>query len=250
MSTNFSFTLSDIKKQLGPGLGLKVNKYLIEMPMPGVQGKKLAILCQSTALPEHNIDSIDIYSKGRRFKIRGETNFQGTYTINIIDDSEMKIRSMFDAWLRLVDNTKPKQNGVLGMFGSQFNEALEAVSGVIQAANSLKSQIDFDGGMSFLTGAILGTPSAPSYQADINVWQLSKQNTKVYGYKLQNAWPTEVGAVELDDSNEAQLSQFSVTFAYSELEPIKPKSFTRGLIDTAIGDTGQDIVNGVENLFD
>ena len=250
MAGEFSFTLSDIKKQLGAGLGLRTNKYLIEMPMPGVQGKKLAILCQSTALPERNIGVIDVYYRGRRYKMRGEADFPGTYTINIIDDSSMKIRKMFDAWCKLIDNTKPKQNGVLGMFGDSFVQGMEAVAGVIQAAQNLKSQIDFDNGVGFLTNAFLGTPSAPNYQVDINIWQLNKQNDKVYGYKLQNAWPTEVGAVELDDANESQLSQFSVTFAYSELEPIEPKSITRKIIDGAIGDTGQDIVNGIENLFD
>ena len=225
MAGEFSFTLSDIKKQLGAGLGLRTNKYLIEMPMPGVQGKKLAILCQSTALPERNIGVVDVYYRGRRYKMRGEADFPGT-------------------------NTKPKQNGVLGMFGDSVTQGLEAVAGVIQAAQNLKSQIDFDSGVGFLTNAFLGTPSAPNYQVDINIWQLNKQNEKVYGYKLQNAFPSEVGAVELDDANESQLSQFSVTFAYSELEPIEPKSITRKIIDSAIGDTGQDIIHGVENLFD
>lgn len=250
MAGEFSFTLSDIKKQLGDGLGLRTNKYLIEMPMPGVQGRKLAILCQSTALPERNIGVVDVYCKGRKFRMRGEADFQGAYTINIIDDSEMKIRKMFDAWCRLVDNTKPKQDGVLGMFGSSFSQGMELVSGVIQSARNLKSQIDFDNGVGFLTNAFLGTPSAPNYQVDINIWQLNKQNDKVYGYKLQNAFPSEVGAVELDDSSESLLSQFSVTFAFSELEPIEPKSVARQIIDSAIGDTGQDIINGIENLFD
>lgn len=51
----FSFSLSDIKKQLGPGLGVRSNAYLLEVAVVGAVSKKLAVLCQSTALPERNI---------------------------------------------------------------------------------------------------------------------------------------------------------------------------------------------------
>ena len=92
----FSFSLSDIKKAMGPSLGLVSNRYLVEIPINIKNQKSLAILARSTSLPESNVGVVDYYYKGRRFKARGEHVFAGTYTLNFTDDSEMKVRELFD----------------------------------------------------------------------------------------------------------------------------------------------------------
>jgi len=243
-----NFTISDLKKNLGPGLGLRKSKYLLEIPVPGNNGKKLNILCRSTAFPERSVGTVDLYDKGRIYKVRAETTFPGTYNISILDDSDMTLREIFDNWLNLVDQTKPKGDGLVGNFlGDGVNNLLETVDGIVKAANTLKTSFENDSGMSFLLNAFDQNEGHPLYQADINIWQLSQTGQKVYGYKLQNAFPSQIGTVELDDSDETTLSEFSVTFTYSESIPLKDDNSR--LLKGILGTTGESIVNGIDNLF-
>lgn len=186
-----NFSISSLKKHLGPGLGLRKNKYILEMPVPGMDGEMMSILCQSAGLPERNISTTEYWHKGRRYVVRGETDFVGEYEISIVDDSNMKIRNVFDHWLKMVDNTQPKGGG----------------------------------NASFERGIHIDTPN---YQTDINIWQMSgsrggradNDSHKVYGYKLQNAYPKSIGIVTLESETENALSQFSVNLAFSEFIPL------------------------------
>lgn len=242
-----SFTISDLKKNLGPGLGLRKSKYLLEIPVPGSDGKKLNILCRSTSLPERTISTTPIFHLGRKYNMRAETTFAGQYTISVVDDSQMAIRELFDNWLSLVDQTKPKDDGLLGKLGSGVGDLLETVDGLVKAANTLKTSFETDGGMSFLLNTFDSNSGHPIYQTDINIWQLSSTGDKVYGYKLQNAFPTTMGTVELDDSDENTLSEFSIDFTYSEFIPIKNDN--SALLGGILGQEATSIVNGVGNLF-
>lgn len=161
------------------------------MPVPGVKGEVISILCQSAGLPERNIATTEIWHKGRKYVIRGETDYINEYEINIVDDSDMRLRNMFDQWLKSIDDSQPKSA---------------------------------QGGASFERGAVIPTPA---YQTDINIWQMSGSTTtatndshKVYGYKLQNAYPKSIGIVTLESESENQLSQFSVNLAFSEFIPL------------------------------
>ena len=214
-----SFTISDLKKELGPGLGLRKSKYLLEIPVPGTNGKKINILCRSTSFPERNVGTVDVYDKGRKYRVRAETTFASTYTISVVDDSNMTLRYLFDSWLFLVDQTKPKNDGILGHFVSKNKNIVDPTTGIVNAANNLGTSFEVDENMSFsLKDPINGVPN---YQADVNIWQLNSVGKKVYGYKLQHAFPSGVGTVELDDGDETNLSEFSVDFSYSEHVPLK-----------------------------
>ena len=95
--------------------------------------------------------------------------------------------------------------------------------------------------------------AASIYQTDINIWQMSFQGTtddknKIYGYKMQNAFPKSIGIVTLEDSDENTLSQFSVNFAFSEFIPIK--GFAEDVVGAIFGDQTRGIFNGVEKLFE
>lgn len=178
------FNITELKKHLGTGLGLRKNRYLIEIP--DANGEQLNVLCQSAGLPERNINTVDVWHKGRRYTVRGETDFGGEYEVSIVDDDKMKLRQFFDAWLKKVDDSS-------------------------RGAPS--------GGASYEGG---GASVSFDYQTDINIWQTDRPNggVKIYGYKLQNAYPKQVGIVTLDDGEENTLSEFSVTFAFSEFIPL------------------------------
>jgi len=176
----------------------------------------------------------------------------GSYEVSILDDSAMNIRKTFDKWLKKVDDSG--EEGGLASYEGNLKDLLDvAKSGLTvlnQVKNVTKDPSDAIGG--YFLGMIdpEGADATAKYQTDINIWQLSASGEKVYGYKLQNAFPQTVGIVTLDDGEENTLSEFSVTFAFSEFIPLENQSFGEELLRTTIGDSGNEVVNGVEALFD
>lgn len=239
----FNFTLSDIKKQLGDGLGIRSNKYVIIIPMPGLT-KKMAVLAKSTSLPERNVGSVDLYHKGRRYKVRGDTDLQGTYNISLTDDSEMKLRKYFDLWLRMVDNPETdKEATSSGLLGNELSSALNSLTGTLNAASELASELSNASFGSIMKNAFIGNSALATYQKSVEVYQLGKTGDLVYGYQLQNCYPTEVGAVEISDENANQFSEFNVTLTYSDFIPMDPnESAASKIINSALGDSGSDLV--------
>lgn len=245
------FTITDLKKQLGPGLGLRKNKYLLEIPVPGIEGAKINVLCRSAGLPERTIKTAQLMHKGRAYNVRGETDYGGTYEVSILDDSEMNIRKTFDKWMKRVDNSK--QVGGLSSYESGLSDILNVVKSGLQVANQIKNVLENP--KEAIGGFFLGIvdpgqgASIAKYQTDINVWQLTNSGEKVYGYKLQNAFPQQIGIVTLDDGDENTLSEFSITFAFSEFIPLEGPITTKTLLKGALGDAGNEILDGVESLF-
>jgi len=247
-------TIESLKKHLGPGLGLRKNKYLLEIPVPGIEGEKINVLCRSAGLPERNISGTDVYFKGRKYRIRGETDYIGTYEVSILDDSQMNIRKTFDKWLKNVDDSKDKNNGIFsgGSYESGVGAVLSNIKSGIAVANQVKNFLDDPGGAigEFFLGSIDAGQNTPiaKYQTDINVWQLSGDNKKIYGYKLQNAFPSSIGIVTLDDGDANTLSEFSVVFSFSEFLPLEGIKIEDSLLRTLLGDDAQDITSGIEAL--
>ena len=239
------FTISDLKKAMGPGLGLRKSKYLIEIPIPGADGRTLNMLIRSAGLPERNINTVSTYYKGRKYNMRAETDYPGTFEISIVDDSTMSIRKVFDKWMNQVDNSKPKNSGILGSsFEKIFDEVVAIGSAVTEIKNAINNPVGF-----FLGFLDPGNPKSPvPYQTDINIWQLSQNKERVYGYKLQNAFPSQVGIVTLDDGEENTMSEFSVTLTYSEFIPLEDKSILSQIGSALLGTSGNNALNAINNL--
>lgn len=250
------FTISDLKKHLGPGLGLRKNKYLLEIPVPGIEGAKINVLARSAGLPERNMTTATVFHKGRKYNVRGETDYIGTYEVSILDDSSMDIRKKFDEWMRKVDNSKPKNQGVFS--GASYESGVGSILGAIKSGLTVSNQIKnvIENPKDAIGGFFIGlvdegqATSAAKYQTDINVWQLSQSGEKVYGYKLQNAFPSSLGIVTLDDGDQDTLSEFSIVFTFSEFEPLENAQIGGKVIDTLLGDDVKDIRHGIEALVE
>lgn len=239
------FTISDLKKHLGPGLGLRKNKYLLEIPIPGIDGAKINVLARSAGLPERNMSTTQLWHKGRKYNVRGETDYIGTYEVSILDDSSMSIRSKFDDWMKLIDNSKPKNYGMFS--GTSYDKGIGQVLDIVKSGLNVANQIkNIAQNPSEILGFVLGDDTA-SYQTDINVWQLDQSGNKVYGYKLENAFPSSIGIVQLDDGEENTLSEFSITFSFSEFVPLQNQT---SIVGELFGDDAQQVLDGVESLFE
>jgi len=250
-----NFTITDLKKHLGPGLGLRKNKYLLEIPIPGVEGSKINVLARSAGLPERTITTTSMYHKGRQYNVRGETDYGGSYEVSIVDDSNMDIRKQFDSWLKLVDDSRPKNSGLFSgaSYENTLNDALGIIKSGIQTGNAVKDAVKSPANTvaNFLNGAVdpAVSNSISKYQTDINIWQLDTRSNKVYGYKIQNAFPSQLGIVTLDDDNPNTLSEFSVTFSFSEFIPLDGSHIPTQILNTLVGSTGRDVINGTRTLF-
>ena len=72
------------------------------------------------------------------------------------------------------------------------------------------------------------------FAVDVVIQQLNDKNIPVYGVRLENAFPTTVAAIELDNSSENSIQELSVTFSYDKYEPEGPVSSTLSAIQSAV----------------
>jgi hypothetical protein len=256
-----NFSISDLKKHLGPGLGLRKNKYMIEIPVPGVQGETINALCQAAGLPERNMNTTEMWHKGRKYHVRGETDYGGEYEISLIDDSEMAIRRLFDSWMKQVDNSRAAQDKNGSLLGASFEDVtiLNELTSGLDLANTVTSALrDVNNSLTnaprqivdFFIGQVDTNAqlATSAYQTDVNIWQLSSNQNKVYGYKLQNAFPKSIGIVTLEDGEENSMSEFSVTFAFSEFIPLRGNK--EDLLRGVFGDQLYEVPDAFGNLRD
>jgi hypothetical protein len=253
-------SISKLKESLGGGL--KKNKFLLEVAVPGIDSEKLNILCKTAGLPQRTIGVTEVWYKGRKYNIRSETDYGGEYEITVLDDSKMSLRKAFDKWMQQVDDSRktksPKTSetsaGLLS--GSSYEESIKSGLGLVKSATSLaaKAKNIIENPKQVVGDYVMGklNPSRESalaeYQTDFNIWQLDNAGKKVYGYKLQNAFPKNIGQVQFDSSSQNELTEFSITFAFSEfitLEDNLLKDVASGLF----GEDAGDAVSSVESLF-
>ena len=71
------------------------------------------------------------------------------------------------------------------------------------------------------------------FAVDVVIQQLNDKNIPVYGVRLENAFPTTVAAIELDNSSENTIQELSVTFSHDKYEPEGPVSSTLSALRSA-----------------
>lgn len=235
-----SKNISDLKKLLSGGL--HKNKYLLELtaPIVGTDSNKLNVLCKSASFPERTIGTNQIWHYGRRYSVRAETDYSGTWTLTFLDDNKASLRKFFDSWLSMVDDSSTPD----------LIDISSYENGVASILNTIKA---FGDGISQITSSILDQDFATalaSYQNEINIWALNYNNEKVYGYKFQNVFPTNISSVEFSDSESNSLLEFTVTFTYSEFVTISNLSLIDSLASTLFGDGSANTISTVEDIFD
>ena len=69
-----------------------------------------------------------------------------------------------------------------------------------------------------------------NYMVFANIYQLNVQGSAVFGVRLNNVFLSSIGSISFDDSSNDQLSEFSITFAYSEIQALENFEANSGLI--------------------
>lgn len=242
-------TIANLKNSLNSGT--RTNKYLLELPIEGGDSATLNILCKSAGFPERTMNITTIFHKGRKYTARGETDYGGTYEITIIDDSSMTYRKLFDEWMKRIDDSKPASAGISGgSFEKAVGGVLKEINAGVKAIKMVKNVIQ---NPKSLVGMALnfleGGGTNVKYQIDLNIWQLSTTGKKVYGYKLQNAFPTTIGSVTFDDEAQNTLTEYTVTFSFSEFEPLEDKSTFERIAGVIVGENTVKTFKNVQSLF-
>ncbi len=172
--------------------GVRPNLYQVDINFPTGVGDQKSLkeqgqyLCRSTSLPTHSQGLIEVPFRGRFLKIPGDRTFEA-WTATFYNTSDFNLRAAFEQWVNL---------------GNQVDENIGVVGGL---DNLFK---------------------------DVYVRQLSKDSAGTSGqtdknkvlrvYKLVDAWPTSVGAINVAfDSNDA-IEEFDVEFQYQYLDANGP----------------------------
>ena len=191
----------DFKTKLNGGV--RPNLYQVDIDFPsraigaidGSSRKSLMeetrFLCRSTSLPTHSQGLIEVPFRGRFLKIPGDRTFEA-WTATFYNTSDFNLRAAFEQWINL---------------GNQVDENIGATTGLDAIFKDIyirQLSKDASGSNNAGTGGSID------------------KNKVLRTYKLFDAWPTSVGAINVAfDSNDA-LEEFDVEFQYQYLDASAP----------------------------
>lgn len=177
-------TLENLKTTLGIGARPNLFKVLINFPtdlsaIKSALGTKADLLCKGAAIPSMTLGVIEVpFRGGRRVKIPGDRSW-GDWTATFLVDNAHIVRGAMVAW-------------------TDFIKAHDYDSDTFRNLTA--------GG----TKAEVGS----SYYADIIIQHLKQDGTVSRTYKLYDAFPTDVSAIDLSFDSTDAISEFTVTFQY------------------------------------
>lgn len=76
------------------------------------------------------------------------------------------------------------------------------------------------------------------FTSDVVIQQLNEKDIPVYGIRLENAFPTTVAGITLDNNSENAAQKMTVTFSYDNYVPEGPLSSTLSGFRSALGALG------------
>ena len=192
--------ITEFKSRLNGGV--RPNLYQVDINFPTGVGDQKSLkeqgqyLCRSTSLPTHSQGLIEVPFRGRFLKIPGDRTFEA-WTATFYNTSDFNLRAAFENWINISNQTN-ENVGVVGGFDSIFKDI--TVRQLSKDSGGKAVQRDGDGGSK----------------------EGGDANNVLRVYKLIDAWPTSVGAINVAyDSNDA-LEEFDVEFQYQYLDANKP----------------------------
>jgi len=197
------------------GAGARTNKYRVHFPY---LGKNLDIQCHNVQSPGRSIGTVDVYLKGREFKIAGDRADEGSITLTFYNDPELLLRRFF---LKIIGGIQNYQTPVSiavvdASYSEQLNSILGTISSTISDITNAYNQIKYNiNGLMYSSGLYYGTyDGKPWYQTDIKILQLGPDEETLVETVLHNAFVSDVSALEYTDET-GEISQTTLTITYS-----------------------------------
>ena len=176
-------TITDFRAKLGGG-GARPNLFEINLGNFGGDGttggwntnieSEFRFMCKASSMPTQTIGSVDVPFRGRILKVAGDRTFE-PWSVTVINDEDFKVRKGFEAW----------------------TEKINALA----------------------TG--VGEVDPNNYMGNGTVKQLSRSATVagndsaqrvLHEYKVEEIWPSEIGAIDLSYDSSDAIEEFTVTF--------------------------------------
>jgi len=132
-----------------------------------------SFMIKAAALPASVIAPIEVPFRGRKLKIAGDRTFE-PWTITVINDTGMEIRSAFEQWMDKVN--------------AHATNTSEYVQG--------------------------NSTNALDYMRQMSVVQLDRNEIETYGYTFYGAFPTNISAIDLNYETNDTIEEFTVELNY------------------------------------
>ena len=187
--------------------GARSNKYRLHLPVSN--GKDFDILCTTASLPGRNITPTEVWVKGKRAMISGETTWQSTWQLSFYNDENFIARYYFWIWMNIIHN--PAEFSALNFENSDLFDFIGLSTG-----NDIYRDIKESISENFQIKNISDV-TKNNYQKDLIIEQLDFNGDAIHSYRIIGAFPTNVDDVQLHDQ-EGDVSQTSVTISYSNIE--------------------------------
>lgn len=214
--TSHHTSYRDLLKELNRNIGSRNNRYVLELDVPIANSPDIStlnILCQATSFPTKSMSVANVYRFGRKYNLRGEVNYGDSWTLTFVEDSDMSVRKILETWHIDIDDSAIQGTGLSNVYTNPRSR--------VRSNQTLDNREQgYRDGSWFNNLPESFRPSLPNYQTDIRVYQLDLVGNKVMGYLMQNAFVSEIQAIEYADDFENQLTKVSVTFTYSEFLPL------------------------------
>lgn len=181
---NLTFNIEEFKAQLING-GARPNQFTVILNSPpGVDlsayfGDAAQFLVTATELPGQTVNYTPVFYRGREVKLAGDRQI-GPLTMNILNDTQFRIRRGLEAWMNSMDKLSS--------------------AGDVLPGRPAKS----------------GLTSPRDYQANMEILQLDRNGAVLVRYLMKGVFPTNIGAVQLDYQSNDVISSFGAEFQYQE----------------------------------
>jgi hypothetical protein len=181
--------------------GARTNKYKITIPVVEAEYiRDFDFTIQSSSLPSRTITPVEVYVKGRKTQLRGETNLENTWDITFYNTDNMEARQVILDWMEEVHKNQYNMNN-----RGLISQGINAIKSIGKGIGEL-----IDNPLSIFDQGVI------SYQKDITIEQLDGKGDTMFTVTLVGAFPINVSSVELDDSV-SDISKTSVTFAFTDI---------------------------------
>ncbi len=180
--------ISQFRSELDGG-GLRPNLFEVQLDFPDgvVEGDSKPVIsdgkffCKAAALPAANMGVIEVPFRGRQLKVAGDRTFD-TWTVTIINDTDMGLRGAFERWINMLGTADSGQGRTNP---STYQKELYVYQ---------------------LGRALPGSSANSSSFEDTNI------NPALRRYKFWGCFPTAVSQIDLAFDNNDAISEFTVEF--------------------------------------
>jgi hypothetical protein len=132
--------IEDFKSKLIGG-GARPNLFRVTLAWPGASSldqERASFLIKGAALPASIIGTIEVPFRGRKLKIAGDRTFE-SWTITVINDNNMAIRTAFENWMNLINAHNANISAYTGSASLGYLDTNMIVEQLDRAENALKT---------------------------------------------------------------------------------------------------------------